>query len=161
MTEELISQEKFEELTRELEELHTTRRKEVAEQLEYARSLGDLSENAEYQEAREMQAAVEERVQKLEAILKNAKIVRGSKSDTVGMGATVSVQNLAGDPSTPLGAGDKHIYIIVGAEEADMFAGKISYHSPLGAALLGKKKGDEFAFHTPRGTQKYKILKVE
>jgi len=153
MTEELISQEKFEELTKELEELHTTRRKEVAEQLEYARSLGDLSENAEYQEAREMQAAVEERVQKLEAILKNAKIVRGAKSDTVGMGATVTVQNLAGD--------DKHAYIIVGAEEADMFAGKISYHSPLGAALLGKKKGDEFSFHTPKGTQKYKILKVE
>ena len=153
MTEELISQEKFEELTKELEELHTTRRKEVAEQLEYARSLGDLSENAEYQEAREMQAAVEERVQKLEAILKNAKIVRSSKSDTVGMGSTVTVQNLGGD--------DKHNYLIVGAEEADMFAGKISYHSPLGAALLGKKKGDEFSFHTPRGTQKYKILKVE
>lgn len=153
MTEELISQEKFEELTKELEELHTTRRKEVAEQLEYARSLGDLSENAEYQEAREMQAAVEERVQKLEAILKNAKIVRSAKGDTVGMGATVSVQNLNGD--------DKHTYIIVGAEEADLFAGKISYHSPLGAALQGKKKGDEFSFHTPKGTQKYKILKVE
>ena len=153
MTEELISQEKFEELTKELEVLHTTRRKEVAEQLEYARSLGDLSENAEYQEAREMQAAVEERVQKLEAILKNAKIVRSSKSDTVGMGASVTVQNLSGD--------DKHIYIIVGAEEANMFTGKISYHSPLGAALLGKKKGDEFSFHTPKGTQKYKILKVE
>jgi len=153
MTEELISQEKFEELTKELEELHTKRRKEVAEQLEYARSLGDLSENAEYQEAREMQAAVEERVQKLEAILKNAKIVRGTKGDIVGMGTTVSVQNLSGD--------DKHTYTIVGAEEADLFAGKISYHSPLGSALMGKKKGDEFSFHTPKGTQKYKILKVE
>ncbi|MBY0473397.1 transcription elongation factor GreA [Patescibacteria group bacterium] len=153
MAEELISQEKFEELKKELEYLHTTRRKEVAEQLEYARSLGDLSENAEYQEAREMQAAVEERVQKLEAIMKNAKIVRGSKSDIVGMGATVSVQKV--------GADDKHTYIIVGAEEADMLAGKISYHSPLGNALLGKKKGDEFSFHTPKGTQKYKILKVE
>lgn len=153
MTEELISQEKFEELTKELEELHTKRRKEVAEQLEYARSLGDLSENAEYQEAREMQAAVEERVQKLEAILKNAKIVRGAKGDSVGMGTTVSVQNLHGD--------DKHTYTIVGAEEADLFAGKISYHSPLGSALMGKKKGDEFSFHTPKGVQKYKILKVE
>ena len=153
MTEELISQEKFEELTKELEELHTKRRKEVAEQLEYARSLGDLSENAEYQEAREMQAAVEERVQKLVAILKNAKIVRGVKGDTVGMGTTVSVQNLNGD--------DKHTYTIVGAEEADLFAGKISYHSPLGSALMGKKKGDEFSFHTPKGAQKYKILKVE
>lgn len=153
MTEELISQEKFEELKKELEFLRTTRRKEVAEQLEYARSLGDLSENAEYQEAREMQAAVEERVQKLEAVLKNAKIVSASKSDIVGMGSTVIVQKL--------GADDKHTYIIVGAEEADMLAGKISYHSPLGNALLGKKKGDEFSFHTPKGTQKYKILKVE
>lgn len=153
MTEELISQEKFEQLKKELEYLHTTRRKEVAEQLEYARSLGDLSENAEYQEAREMQAAVEERVQKLEAILKNAKIVSGSKSDIVGMGSLVTVQKV--------GADDKHTYTIVGAEEADMLAGKISYHSPLGNALLGKQKGDEFSFHTPKGTQKYKILKVE
>jgi len=151
--EEFISQEKFEELTHELEELRTTRRREVAEQLEYARSLGDLSENAEYQEAREMQSAVEERIQKLEAILKSAKIVRGTKTDTAGMGSTVTVQKL--------GADEKHQYLIVGAEEADMFAGKISYHSPLGAALLGKKKGDEFSFHTPKGTQKYKILKVE
>ena len=153
MTEEFISQEKFEELTHELEELRTTRRREVAEQLEYARSLGDLSENAEYQEAREMQSAVEERIQKLEAILKSAKIVRGTKTDTISMGSTVSVQKLDAD--------EKHSYIIVGAEEADLFAGKISYHSPLGGALLGKKKGDEFSFHTPKGTQKYKILKVE
>jgi transcription elongation factor GreA len=151
--EELISQEKFEELTRELDELRTTRRREVAEQLEYARSLGDLSENAEYQEAREMQSAVEERIGKLESILKNAKIVKGAKSDTVGMGSTVTVQKL--------GADEKHTYIIVGAEEADMLSGKISYHSPLGGSLMGKKKSDEFSFQTPRGTQKYKILKVE
>ncbi|MDE2071649.1 MAG: transcription elongation factor GreA [Patescibacteria group bacterium] len=153
MTEELMSQEKFEELTRELDELRTTRRREVAEQLEYARSLGDLSENAEYQEAREMQAAVEERIGKLELILKNAKIVKGAAGDGVSMGSVVSVQKI--------GAEDKHSYIIVGAEEADMLVGKISYHSPLGNALMGKKKGDEFSFHTPRGLQKYKILKVE
>jgi transcription elongation factor GreA len=153
MTEELLSQEKFDELTRELDGLRTTRRKEVAEQLEYARSLGDLSENAEYQQAREMQASVEERIQKLENILKNAKIIRGGKGDGVGMGSVVSVQKL--------GSEDKHSYTIVGAEEADMLSGKISYHSPLGAALMGKKKGDEFSFHTPKGTAKYKILKVE
>src|SRR3954470_3139230 len=104
--EELMSQEKFEELTHELDELRTTRRKEVAEQLEYARSLGDLSENAEYQEAREMQAAVEERIGKLEGILKHAKIVRVGKSDTVGMGTLVSVQKIGGE--------DKHSYTIVG-----------------------------------------------
>ena len=158
--EEFISQEKFEELTKELDELRTTRRREVAEQLEYARSLGDLSENAEYHEAREMQAAVEERIQKLESMLKHAKIVRNVKSDTVGMGATVQVQKVGSDPAAG-GASDKHTYIIVGAEEADLFTGKISYHSPLGGALMGKKKGDEFSFHTPKGVQKYKILKVE
>ncbi len=155
-----MSQEKFEELSKELDELRTKRRREVAEQLEYARSLGDLSENAEYQEAREMQAAVEERIGKLESILKNAKIVRGGKTDTAGMGSVVSVQRIGGDPSSDLGAG-KHTYTIVGAEEANILQGKVSYHSPLGGALLGKKKGDEFSFHTPRGTQKYKILKVE
>ena len=100
-----------------------------------------------------MQAAVEERVLKLENMLKNAKIVRAGKSDIASMGSTVTVQKQGGD--------DKHVYVIVGAEEADMFAGKISYHSPLGSALMGKKKGDEFSFHTPKGTQKYKILKVE
>lgn len=153
MTEELLSQQKFDELNTELEGLRTTRRREVAEQLEYARSLGDLSENAEYQEARGMQAAVEERIQKLEEILKHAKIVREGKGDTVSMGSSVTVQRS--------GADEKHTYTIVGAEEADLFAAKISYHSPLGAALLGKKKGDEFSFHTPKGTQRYKILKVE
>lgn len=153
MGEELLSQEKFEELTRELDELRTTRRREVAEQLEYARSLGDLSENAEYHEAREIQGAVEERIQKLENMLKHAKIVRAGKSDTVSMGSVVIVQKQ--------GSEDKHSYTIVGAEEADVLSGKVSYHSPLGAALMGKKKGEEFSFHTPKGSQKYKILKVE
>jgi transcription elongation factor GreA len=160
MAEELISQEKFEELTHELEELRTTRRREVAEQLEYARSLGDLSENAEYQEAREMQAAVEERIGKLEQILKNAKIVKGGKSDVVGMGSTVSVQKVS-TKTAPAVGDEKYTYTIVGAEEADVLSGKVSYHSPLGAALMGKKKGDEFSFHTPKGTQRLKILKVE
>lgn len=153
MTEELISQEKFDELTRELDELRTVKRREVAEQLEYARSLGDLSENAEYQQAREMQASVEERIQKLENILKSAKIVRAGRGDAIGMGSVATV--------TRVGDETKHIYTIVGAEEADMLVGKVSYHSPLGAALMGKKKGDEFSFHTPKGTAKYKILKVE
>lgn len=153
MPEEYISQEKFEELTHELEELKTVKRREVATQLEYARSLGDLSENAEYQEARELQAAVEERIGKLESILKSAKIVKARKTDGIGMGSSVVVQKV-GDSET-------HSYTIVGAEEADMLKGMISYHSPLGGALLGKKKGDEFSFATPRGTMRYKILKVE
>lgn len=154
MPNELLSQEKFEELTKELDDLKTRRRKEIAEQLEYARSLGDLSENAEYQEAREMQAAVEERISKLEGVLKTAKIAKIAKSEGIGMGSVVTVENQTGE-------GHKHTYTVVGAEEANMLEGKISYHSPLGGALMGKKKGEQFAFSTPKGTQKYKILKVE
>ena len=151
---ELMSQEKFDSLSRELDELRTKRRREVAEQLEYARSLGDLSENAEYQQARELQAAVEERISKLETVLKQAKVVReGGGGGVVSMGSCVTVQKIDGD--------DKHVYTIVGAEEADVVSGKISYHSPLGAAIVGKKKGEEFTFRTPKGTAKYKILKVE
>ena len=101
-----------------------------------------------------MQAAVEERIGKLEQILKNAKITKGGKGDGVGMGSMVTVESLAAPKA-------KHTYTIVGAEEANIIEGKVSYHSPLGAALMGKKKGDEFSFHTPKGTQKYKILKVE
>lgn len=153
MAPELISQEKFEELTKELEELRTVKRREVAEQLEYARSLGDLSENAEYQEARELQSAVEERIQKLEGMLKNAKIIKAGKGDGISMGSTVTVEKVSDK--------EAHTYLIVGAEEANMLEGKISYHSPLGHALMGKKKGDEFSFSTPRGSQRYKILKVE
>ncbi len=151
---ELISQEKFDSLSGELEELRTKRRREVAEQLEYARSLGDLSENAEYQQARELQASVEERIAKLEAVLKDAKIVTEENTgDTVGMGARVTVQKNGSD--------EKNTYIIVGAEEAEIVSGKVSYHSPIGAALMGKKKNDEFSFRTPKGVAKYKILKVE
>lgn len=153
MSEEFISQEKFQELTQELDELKTTKRREVAEQLEYARSLGDLSENAEYQEARDMQVAVEERIQKLEQILKGAKIVKAGKTDVISMGSLVTVQKV--------GEQETHRYTIVGAEEADMLKGMISYHSPLGNALMGKKKGDEFSFTTPKGQMRYKILKAE
>ena len=90
---EFLTPEKFEELKKELEHLKTTRRKEVAESLEYARSLGDLSENAEYQEARDMQAAIEERIQHLEQVIKEAKIVaHDKKGGVVGLGSAVSIQ---------------------------------------------------------------------
>ncbi len=151
---ELISQEKFDSLSGELEDLRTKRRREVAEQLEYARSLGDLSENAEYQQARELQASVEERIAKLEEVLKDAQIVSEENTgDIVGMGSHVTVQKE--------GSSEKSTYSIVGAEEADIPSGKVSYHSPLGNALMGKKKNNEFSFRTPKGVVKYKILKVE
>lgn len=150
---EYLSSEKFEQLTQELTHLKTVRRREVAESLEYARSLGDLSENAEYQEAREMQAAIEERISKLEEILQNAEIVSHKKTDVVSLGSKVTIQK-KGDKDT-------HRYELVGSEEANMMERKISYMSPLGEALMGKKKGDEFSFDTPNGKQQYKIIAVE
>lgn len=149
-----LTAEKFDELKKELDHLKTVRRKEVAESLEYARSLGDLSENAEYQEARDMQAAIEERIGHLEKVIKEAKIVaHDKKGEVIVLGSTVTIQK---DKDK-----DSHTYTIVGAEEANIHEKKLSYLSPLGESLMGKIKGDEFTFETPGGKQKYKVLKVE
>ncbi len=150
---EYLTKEKHRELVNELDFLKTTRRKEVAEHLEYAKSLGDLSENAEYHEARNSQAEIEERIAHLEAVLKIAEIVGPRQSDTVGIGSTVSVQKEK--EMTP------RTYSLVGSEESNMAAGKISDHSPLGAAMMGKKKGDSFSVATPGGEVKYSILSVQ
>jgi len=148
-----LTSEKFTELKKELNHLKTVRRKEVAESLEYARSLGDLSENAEYQEARDMQAAIEERIAHLEQVIKEAKIVSRDKSDVVSLGSEVCIQKT--------GEKSNICYTIVGSEEASIHEKKLSYLSPLGEALMGKGKGDVIEFQTPNGTQKYKLLKVE
>ncbi|HEX4799075.1 MAG TPA: transcription elongation factor GreA [Candidatus Paceibacterota bacterium] len=149
-----LTKEKYEELKNELQHLKTVRRKEVAESLEYARSLGDISENAEYQEARDMQAAIEERIQYLEKVIKEAKIVATTKKgDAVGLGSVVSIKN---DKSK-----DSRSYTIVGSEEANIHEHKLSYLSPLGEALMGKVKGESFTFETPGGKQSYTVLKVE
>ena len=149
-----LTKEKYEELKKELDHLKTVRRKEVAESLEYARSLGDISENAEYQEARDMQAAIEERIQYLEQVIKEAKIVAHTKKgDAVGLGSVVSIKN---DKDK-----EPRVYSIVGSEEANIHDHKLSYLSPLGEALMGKTKGDSFTFETPGGKQTYTILKVE
>lgn len=153
-TQAYLTSEKFEELKKELEHLKTVRRKEVAESLEYARSLGDLSENAEYQEARDMQAAIEERIGHLEQVIKEAKIVAHDKrGDVVGLGSEVTIQK-------EKEKGDR-VYTIVGSEEANIHEHKLSYLSPLGEALMGKAKGDSFTFDTPAGKQTYKVLKVK
>ncbi len=152
-TQAYLTPEKFEELKKELEHLKTVRRKEIAESLEYARSLGDLSENAEYQEARDMQAAIEERIAYLEKTIKEAKIVAHEKhGDVVSLGSVVTIKKSKDK--------DKKEYTIVGSEEANIHDRKLSYLSPLGEALMGRTKGDEFEFETPVGKQKYKVLKV-
>ena len=150
--ETVVSQEKFDEMLSELDTLKTVRRSEIAKNLEYARSLGDLSENAEYQEARELQAATEERIRKLEELVKRAKITtENKKKDVVGFSSTVTIKKEGGE---------SHAYTIVGSEEADMRVHKLSHVSPLGNALMGKKKGDVFTFETPAGKQTYTVEKV-
>ncbi len=153
MNKEYLSKEKFTELKKELEELKTNKRKQIADELEFAKSLGDLSENAEYHEAREAQAALEDRISQLESVLTHAEIVSTHHSDKVEVGSVVHIKK----------SGDKkeRVYNIVGSEEADTSAGKISFKSPLGQALLGKKKGESFAFSTPAGEAKYTVVTID
>ena len=149
---EYLTQEKFDEFKKELEHLKTVKRKEVAEQLEYAKSLGDLSENAEYHEARDAQAITEDRIAKLEGILKSALIIsEHSTTGSVNVGSEITVEK----------NGKKVDYTIVGTEEADALSGKISIKSPFGQAVIGKKKGDSFTFDAPSGPVTYKVTDIK
>jgi len=148
-----LTNEKFAELQKELEFLKIERRKEVAEHLEYAKKLGDLAENAEYHQAREEQAEVEDRISRLENLLKNAVIAGTGGSDIITIGSTLRL-NRDGDNRS-------YIYTIVGSEEADTAHGKISNLSPLGSALLGHKKGDEVVINTPKGKVRYTIAIIK
>ena len=150
---EYLTKEKFAELKKELEHLKVVRRREVAEDLEYAKSLGDLSDNAEYHEARDLQANIEDRISKLELLLTSAIIVNPHHTDAVTVGSTVHVKrDSKGDPRT---------YKIVGTEEADLAEGKLSITSPLGDAMMGKKKGDTVSVTAPSGTITYTIVDIE
>jgi len=150
-TKEYLTREKFDEFTKELSELKGKRRKEVAESLEYSKSLGDLSENAEYHEARDMQATIEDRINHLESLLKSAEIVSAHNTTVVNIGSTVTVQK---DSKTS-------IYTIVGSEESDVTSNKISIRSPFGQAILGKKKGDTFSFKAPSGELSYVVSDIK
>ena len=152
-SDDYLTKEKHKELEKELENLKTTKRKEVAEALEYAKSLGDLSENQEYQEARDSQAILEDRINRLEAILKSAKIVSTQNTNLVMVGSVVMVEKKS-DKS-------QKSYTIVGSEEADASTGKISMRSPFGLAVMGKSKNDTFSFETPSGIMSYKIIDIK
>ena len=148
-----LSKEKHEELLKELEYLKSESRKEVAEKLEYAKSLGDLSENTEYQEAREAQANIEDRILKIETLLKSAIIATTHKSDSVDIGTRVVIKRE--------GSSKEEVFELVGSEESDIPQKKISNKSPLGEALFGKKRGDTFTFEAPAGVVRGTIIKVE
>jgi len=152
MQQQYLTQESFEEVKKELEELKTNKRAEIAQRLKIAKEYGDLSENSEYSEAREEQANVESRIFELEELLKNASIVSRHKGgDTVEVGSTIVVKK-----------GDKTVkYTIVGSYEAKPEEGKISDESPLGKAFLKRKMGDKIDVSTPAGKMSYEILKIE
>lgn len=150
---EYLTLEKKKELETELTQLKSVRRKEIADSLEYAKSLGDLSENAEYHQAREDQANCEDRINHIEQILKNAVIMEaGTVEGGVHVGSTVTVLKK--------GTKEEKTFALVGSEEADSISGRISNESPLGKAILGKKKGDKVTVHAPKGEMEYVIVSI-
>lgn len=148
---EYLSQEGLDKLKHELQELKTTKRKEIAARLEHAKSLGDLSENAEYQEAKEEQSLIESEIAKLEEMIREAVLIKKDhRTDRVEVGSTVSVRSEKGGG----------VYTIVGSEEASPREGKISNESPLGRAFLGRRRGEKIEVKTPSGTIDYEILEI-
>ena len=156
MTEEVypMTQEGLEKIEKELDELKVVKRKEIVERIKIARSYGDLSENSEYEAAKDEQAFVEGQIAKLENVIRYAKIINPEdyEADEVSLGRKVTFQELPD--------GDEEEYSIVGKAEADPLEGKISNESPIAKALIGKREGDEVDITTPGGTMKVKIVKV-
>lgn len=143
-----------EKLEQELDYLKTVRRKEVVERIKVARSFGDLSENSEYDSAKEEQAFVEGRITTLENMIRNAKIIEEDdlNSDKVSLGKTVTFIELPD--------GDEETYTIVGSAEADPFEGKISNDSPIAKSLMGQKVNEEVTVQTPGGEMRVKIVSI-
>ena len=150
-----MTQEGFEQLQVELEELKTVKRPEVVEKIKVARSFGDLSENSEYDAAKDEQGFVEKEITKIEEMIRHAVIIEDNgDKNTVGLGNTVTF--------TEVPDGDKESYQIVGSAEADPFEGKISNESPMAQALLGAKLKDEVDVPLPNGnSMKVKIVKID
>ncbi len=141
-------------LQRELDQLLNVRRPELAQKLKEAVAEGDLKENADYHDAKEQQAFMEGRIQYLENILRSAKVISNDGStDMVRLGSAVTI--------VEEGADDEETYFIVGAAEANPREGKISHESPIGAALLGHKKGDKVRVKTPGGEVVFKIKLIK
>lgn len=144
-----------EKLEQELEMLKSVKRKEVVERIKIARSFGDLSENSEYDSAKEEQAFVEGRITTLENMIRNAKIIEEAEmsTDSVTLGRSVTFMELPD--------GEEETYIIVGSAEADPFEGKISNDSPIAKSLMGKKVGDEVNVQTPGGDMAVRITEIK
>lgn len=148
-----LTQEGFDELNAELDDLINVKRPANVKSIKEARSLGDLSENADYDAARNEQAEIENRIKQLEVMLENAEIIEQTNNDTVSVGNSVSIKYVD-DPD------DEDEYKIVGSMEADPFSGKISNESPIAKALLNKKVGDIVSVESPNGTYEIEITEI-
>lgn len=147
-----LSQERYDELSRELVELKIDGRKEIAQRLKYAKELGDLSENSEYQDVREEQSNLEKRINEFEDLLRSASIIKKSSgAATVRIGSKVKLEKNK----------ETVTYTIVGSSEAKPTQGFISNESPVGRGLLGKKVNDIIKVETAKGEMVYKILSIE
>jgi len=148
-----ITKEGLKELKKELDNLKNVKRKEIANRIQEAKEMGDLSENAEYVEAKNEQSFVEGRIIELENILKNVNIIdnKNNKGDIVNLGSTIKVKN---DNKTLT-------FIIVGTNEVNLEEGKISHKSPIGQAFLGCKEGETIKIEVPSGVKKYQVISIE
>jgi len=152
MTDQIISQEGYDKLKKELEERINNKRPEIASRIESAKELGDLSENAEYAEAKDEQAFNEGGIAELSALIKNLTVVQSNgDKNKISMGSQLVVKT----------EGKEKQFTIVSFNEADPAEGKISNESPLGTAFLGKKKGDKVVVNTPKGEVKYEIIDIK
>lgn len=150
-----LSAERLEELKQELNYLKTVREKEVADQIKEARSFGDLSENSEYDEAKNEQGKLYSRIAELEEVLSNYSLIEEHDSDpnTVRLGSRITVVDMV--------FGEEESYQVVGSQEADPMNGRISEESPFGKALLGNSVGQSVVVEAPAGNIEYKIIKIE
>ncbi|NLD19389.1 MAG: transcription elongation factor GreA [Clostridiales bacterium] len=151
----LLTKEGYDKIVAEHEDLVSVKRAEVAERIKEAISYGDISENAEYDSAKNEQAELEEKIHKLETMIRKAKIVQDEdvKGDVVNVGLKVKVKDMD--------TGDEEKFAIVGATESDPFNGKISNESSVGKALIGHKKGEKVTVEVPDGIITYKIMSIE
>ena len=149
-----LTPEGLEKLENELDDLKSVKRKEVAERIKQALAFGDISENSEYDQAKNEQGKLEERILKLENILRNAKLIDEDEitTDIVSIGSKVIVSDIEFD--------EQMEYTIVGSAEADPYRGRISNESPVGSALLGRKSGDIVDVQVPDGIIKYEIMSI-
>jgi transcription elongation factor GreA len=151
----ILTEEGYRRLEEEIDYLSNEKRREVAERIKEAREFGDISENSEYDDAKNEQAQLEYRIQSLEQKLRNARVVDTDhvSTETVAIGARVTVKDLANKKTLE--------YTIVGSAEADPTKRRLSNESPVGKALLGRKKGEKVSVPTPRATLQFQIMKIQ